>query len=366
MPPGRDSETLARRFRSFARVQFRGRSPLYERLSLGVADDAELLDLAARCRPGQLEPLLLFAAVHLSLADDSAHPLVQWFPTLGGVRHPARDDPLPALRSLCRERRASLEALVATRRVQTNEPTRCAALLPGVVAAGRWAARPLAVVELGASAGLSLRFDRYAYAYGESSRAGPPGSPVRLTCRLEGAGLPPTGPMPAVARRLGLDASPIDIRDPTGAAWLRALVWPEHLDRARVLDAALVAAAADPPHVRRGDVLDGLAGAADETPRGATLCVLHSALLPYLSRAERGRLAELVERLGRWRDVAWLSLEGPGLLVTPGGAEVDASPDPEGRDCFLLHLATVRRGRAAARLLARAGPHGQWLEWLAS
>jgi hypothetical protein len=366
MPPGRDLDALARRFRSFARVHFRGRSPLYERLALGIADDAEILALAARCRPGQLEPLLLLAAVHHSLAAEGTHPLAQWFPSLGGRRDPRVEDPLPALRALCRERRGSLEALVAARRVQTNEPTRCTALLPAVIAAGRWARRPLALVELGASAGLNLCLDRYAYLYGDVARAGPPGSPVRLRCRLVGGRVPPTVPMPSVAWRLGLDASPVDVRDAEGAAWLRALVWPEHADRARVLAAALAAAAADPPPILRADVLDGLAGAADAAPRGTALCLLHSAVLPYLTDSERTRLAELVVRLGRWRDVAWISLEGPGLLAFPRGCEVDASLDPETRDSFLIHLVTVRRGRPAVRFLGRAGPHGQWLEWLGS
>ena len=48
-------------------------------------------------------------------------------------------------------------------------------------------ARPLALIEVGASAGLNLLFDRYGYDYGAGRSAGDPSAPVRFTCALRGA-----------------------------------------------------------------------------------------------------------------------------------------------------------------------------------
>ena len=125
--------------------------------------------------------------------------------------------------------------------MQTNEVRRCCYLLPALMAAGAMAApRPLALIEAGASAGLNLSLDCYAYDYGTGTIIGDPGSPLLLRCRLDGDIQPPLSlPVPAISWRAGIDLHPLDPATPDDAAWLRALVWADHPERAVLLDGAL-------------------------------------------------------------------------------------------------------------------------------
>lgn len=175
-------------------------SPLYAFLSLRIAEDAELLDLAARCAPGQPPPNMLFAAAHELLLRGEPHPLAGYYPTVGGSRA-ADEAAFAAFRDLCLGRRPVVEELLATRRTQTNETRRCAYLLPAFAEVATLAGgRPLALIELGPSAGLNLNWDRYAYDYGDGLLRGDPASPVRVTTELRGPLRPPLPARPPSPR----------------------------------------------------------------------------------------------------------------------------------------------------------------------
>src|SRR4051794_3279610 len=100
-----DLQALAAVFERFAEFECAGHSRLYERLARGVAADAELLALAARARPGQPVPNLLFAAVHHLLLGGAAGDLSRFYPSTGGADD---GDPVPAFRAFCR---AHLQAI---------------------------------------------------------------------------------------------------------------------------------------------------------------------------------------------------------------------------------------------------------------
>jgi hypothetical protein len=233
---------------------------------------------------------------------------------------------------------------MAARATQTNEPARCAALLPLLARLPQ----PVALVEVGSSAGLCLYPDRYSYEY-DGTAVGPP-SPVRLTCRTSG-GVPPPQRLPEVAARIGVDVNPLDPSDPDDLAWLRTLIWPgpPAAERLARLDAAAAIAAADPPMVVRGDLVDRLPDALDLVPAGSTPVVFHTAVLVYPRREKRAAFSELVQSL----PVRWIAQEAPGVLP-----DVDAQlPDPgEARGRFVLSL--------AGQPLAWTAPHGGRIDWL--
>ena len=115
--------------------------------------------------------------------------------------------------------------------------------------------RPLALIEIGASAGLNLRWDHYAYDYGGRA-AGVPSSPLTIECELVGPHLPPLDP-PPVVWRAGVDLAPVDASDPADARWLRACLWPDQPARQARLAAALEIARSHPVDIRRGDTTGG-------------------------------------------------------------------------------------------------------------
>lgn len=339
--------TLARRFITFADVECGDYAPLYDRLARGIAGDADLLAIAAHTRAGQQPPNLLLAAVHYLLLKGAAHPLAAFYPSI------ARDaahtgDPLPAFRDFCLTHRDEITSLVSERLVQTNEVQRCAFLLPAFnLIAARAGGRPLALIEVGASAGLNLLFDRYGYDYGDGLTAGDAAAPVRLRGEVRGSGrLPVAREMPPVAFRAGIDLHPIRMDDADAVLWLRALVWPEQRGRAARLDAALTVAGQRPPLLIAGDALEVLPGLAASVPPGTALCLFHTNTLAHFPAEARARFLDLVPQVARRRPLFWLWFEGP--------------PDPRP----VLRLRDYVAGTGQEERLAYAHLHGEWVEWL--
>ncbi|MEU8366657.1 DUF2332 domain-containing protein [Micromonospora tulbaghiae] len=303
-------------YRVFAERETRGVSPAYERLSRAVAGDRELLALLDTLPPAKRQPNLLFGVVRLR----------------GGPV----DDPA-AFRAYVIGHWPDVAAQMRTRATQTNEAGRCAVLLPVLAALPQ----PLALLEVGASAGLCLYPDRYAYRYGDR-RVGV-GEPV-LDCDLTGT--EPPVRRPEVVWRAGLDVNPLDVTDPADVAWLEALIWPEHRRRRERLRAAAAVAAADPPLLVRGDLVDDLPALAAQAPAGATLVVFHSSVLYQVPPPRREAFTALARTLpGHW-------LANEDLSVLPHAT----LPEPPA-DGF--HNVLALDGRP----LAWTRGHGQALTW---
>ena len=340
-------ETLSQIFRRFGERECVPASPLYGRLAIGIAGDAELLAIActARARP---VPNLFLAAAHALLLQGIEHPLAAYYPGISGRPNAASsDDPFPTFRAFCLEHAVAIEQLLATRRVQTNEIRRCACLLPAfTIAARRLGDRPLALVEIGASAGLNLGWERYHYDYGAGGQCGDPAAPVRLACEPRGDRTPPLRThMPPIATRVGLDLNPLDLRDPDAALWLRALIWPEQLDRAALLAQAIEAARDHPPPLLAGDAIELLPGVLAAIPDDAGLCIYHSFTLNQFPPQARERFAALITEHAAGRDLALIALEWH---------EPHAS----------LDLSMFEDGARTDQRLAHCDAHGSWIEWL--
>jgi hypothetical protein len=239
------------------------------------------------------------------------------------------------LRSTLLRRWPDVRATILARSTQTNEAGRCAVLLPFLVGLPQ----PLALLEVGSSAGLCLLPDRYSYRYGDGTTLDPGDGPaeVVLPCAV-GSGLGAPSRLPDVVWRAGIDLAPVDVTDDDACAWLETLVWPEHDERRARLRAALAIARRDPPRIVPGDLLEVLPALAAEAPSDATLVVFHSAVLAYLDTAARAAFAHLVGTLPGH----WISNEGAGVLPATAGlpgrgfvVTVDGVPrayaDPHGR-----------------------------------
>ncbi|KQV07788.1 DUF2332 domain-containing protein [Leifsonia sp. Root112D2] len=300
-------------------------SPLYREWALGVADDPEVIALIDELPPRKRQVNLVFAAArYLTVPWGSYSVFREWM-----------------LANWPRVR-----AVAETHATQTNEAGRCAVLLPLLARVPG----PLALLEVGTSAGLCLYPERYSYRYGGGSTIDPTDGPstVVLDCAISGP-VPVPDHLPQVVWRAGVDLNPLDVNNADDMAWLDALIWPEHDDRRARLNAAVQIARADPPQIVRGDLNEALPALAASAPADATLVVFHTAVLAYLVEAERKRFVQTVTSLpGHW-------ISNEGIHVTPGVAERLGDTHPQPGE-FVLAL--------DGDPVALAQPHGRALRWL--
>jgi hypothetical protein len=330
MPTESNAGRIAGVYDDVGRRWAHGTSPLYEEWAIGIGGDPRVTERLAALPRRMQQPNLLFAS-----ARWEGCPLA----------------PYPEWAAWLLDRWEAVMATAASRSVQTNEPNRCATLLPVLSRIDG----PVALLEVGAAAGLTLLPDRYSVDYAAPSgprRLDPAGGPTpfALACRLDDDRSVP-GRMPEVVWRRGIDLNPIDPDDHDQVDWLAGLIWPgpDHDARVGRLRGAARIAAADPVEIVRGDLLECLQEVAADSPSDATLVIFHSAVLLYLDADQRRRFAELIAGLGRsiGRRVTWLSNETMGTLP-----EIDAQvPADAATDHRFVQTVD---GRA----VALAGQHG--------
>src|SRR3989441_12518762 len=250
-------DKTAESFRYYATTIYADRSPLYLSLAMRVAEDSELLQVAAQAWEKIALPNLFFAAVHLLLLKGQHHQLAAFYPSLNNAsRH--YDYVYPYFRSFVLEHAGEIREIMMTHSVQTNEVGRCAVLVPAFeLVAAQTKRQPLTMIEIGSSAGLTLLWDRYHYRYREGLECGDPNSPLKIECSVRGETRPPIPrEMPKVASRTGIDLSPIDANNAENVQWLRALVWPDNQKRAKQLEAAIRLVKQAPQRIITGNALD--------------------------------------------------------------------------------------------------------------
>jgi hypothetical protein len=332
------AERVDRGFASLLRTQAghcaRLGSPLYAGLLERAAEDVEAGGPVARVLrghegdpPSSMLALRLLGAVHRRVLEGALREM-EWT----AFRQALTDD-AEAIRRLL------------DRPVQTNEVGRCAALLPGFLATAGDTGLPVRLLEVGASAGLNLRWDRYRYEAG-GFEWGDPDSPVRIEFELAGA-MPSARPVEVVERR-GCDPNPVDPASEEGRLTLQSFVWPDQEARVRRLRAALTVAGEMPVGVEKAPAAAWIAERLAESGEGVATTVFHSIVMQYLPEDERDEFERAVREAGEaaapGSPVAWLRMEPSGEM-----AEVLLTSWPGGEE----------------RVLARVGYHGDPVRLLA-
>jgi hypothetical protein len=334
------NEQIASLFTTFAESECQGSSPLYEYLSLGVANSPDLLDIAAR---GRIPiPNLFFAAVHDLLLQNPGVPLAKYYPSMRGSQLP--DSELMAIfRDFCAHQRVAIEQIITTRHVQTNEVRRCGYLVPAFALVARLGGdQPLSLIELGCSAGFNLLWDHYGYDFGEGRRWGESASQVQIRSQCRNP-LPllPQEP-PHIHTRIGLDLNPIHAKDMNAVRWLEALIWPEHTDRRALLRAALELASLAKIQFVAGDASVTLTDVLPGLPDATTLCIFQTHSLNQFPTDALERLLTTLKAAGRDRPVYFLSRHDQLTLDIW---------EPTGH---------------SQRVLTTCDAHGRWFAWEAN
>ena len=368
------SERLARIQRRFAEfAEEYAALPLYGAISREVAQDEETARLLLGARPGQARPVLWLAALHDLVLRRPDVPAARWYASVVGRDRLPAGDPWPDVRATVLSHRDDLTHVMATRSTQTNEVGRSVYLAAGLALAAsgvRGPTRevaPVAIVELGTSAGLLLGLDRYDIELRSDAGAvqlGRAGSPV--VCRgLDRSHPPVHAPeVPRIAGRAGVDLHPVPLDDIAGIRWLTACLWPDVPGRVERFVAARDLLLPDPPRVVAGDMVDALPAAVEwargDAGRDAHVVVFSSWALTYVARERRFDLESALRRLSlEVTDLSWLTAEPPGCV--PGVEPPTGTPLGGGTTVLGL-----RRWHGGSELptvaLGTCHAHGEWLD----
>ncbi len=343
--------------------------PLYAALSHAIAGDAGTIALTMQAPYPQRRPVLLFAAVHDLLLDEATprHPLARFYRSVvdeDALRTDV-DEAMHFFVDFCRAHRDALVGRLTERATQTNEVGRCAGLR--LALATLPVERPLALIDVGCSAGLNLLVDRYRYEYrlsdGATDAAGPAGAVVVRSNVTEGRP-PALGPMPAIGQRFGIDRSPLDVRVERDARWLRACTWPSDIQRHERLAAAIALARDTPPTLIAGNANERLPHVLAMLDPGHRPVLFHSWVVSYFDRDARRHFADAARSMVVERDGVWISAESLGIVP---GLEPPALPDDASvtlREATVWHVTIRQDDRAVSRCIARSHPHCRWIEWL--
>lgn len=319
-----EDRRVAEAYRRWAANEAGERSPRYADWALGVADDPALPSLLAELEPIKRQPNLLFAAARFE-----GVPVAPWAEVRDMVV-----GAWPAIRSC-----------MLARMTQTNEARRMATLLPAIA----HLEGPIALVEVGAAAGLCLYPDRWRFRFGPGRTLGDASLPLLETEASPSTPVPRAAPQ--VAWRGGIDLQPLDPAEPDTKAWLEALVWPDAtgaVDGARVdrVRTGIAIARREPADVRRGDLTtDARALVERAAAHAPNVVVWHSAVLAYVPAFERAAFADLMGEL----DVTWVANEGAALEIGPPAPWAEPG-------MFVL--------RRDAEPIAVTDPHGASIAWL--
>lgn len=326
-------------------------SPLYAAVLTRVAQDIrDNGPCATAVRGYEQAPgrdavaLRLLGGVHALVLGGRAPELARHYPSAGGAFDPRHPDACwPAFRDTVATGMDHVRAWM-TKPPQTNEVGRANLLVAGLLRAVHETRLPIRLIEVGCSAGLNLRADRFR-CVSEQFSWGPADSPVVL--RPAWLGAPPGWLSRAAARhpeltvveRHGCDPAPIDPTSRNGALVLRAYLWPDQTERAARLDGALAVAARIPAAISAAGAAEYLASVRPEP--GVLTVVWHSVMRQYVPAAEWARASRELDRLAE---------------ADPPFAHVFFEPSwVHGRHRFRLAL---RLGSGPATVVADAAAHG--------
>jgi hypothetical protein len=334
-----------------------------------IAAHDELLDALAVLPPDRLPALLASAAIRWIVQREKPAPLAGYFPEPGGPQPDFDSRFFPAAHAFFSARHGDIIAACHGRRYQMNEVARCTQVALGLAATAA-PDQPVALVDLGTGAGLGLHLDRYRYQVGTLA-FGPPTAELSLRCDPRGTRVPGAAGLPPIAGRAGIELRPVDLHDPRARAWLQACAPPEASALAR-LAAAVEVARRHPAPIVAGDAVTALPGVLAGFPPGQPVVVVDAYLAVFLSGEQRAELMAIMAGAARTRPVTWLSLDplvplGPTGNRSVQGLDLPAAlvRDYQEQGVFaLLGSRTFHSRRDQGRLLARAHPSGQWVEWI--
>ncbi|WP_432355619.1 DUF2332 domain-containing protein [Sporosarcina sp. A2] len=334
---------LSRSFITFANMECKGSSKLYEFLSINIAKDAELLDLCLAVPKGQPVPNLLFGAVHYLLFKGNEHQLRDYYRSITIQPKQIGNETFGYFKDFCIRYRDEIIPILKSKLVQTNEVRRCGYLYPTFSWIYNKTQQPLSIIEIGTSAGLQLLWDTYSYSYGTKETVGNKNARVHITSEVKGDHFPIVlSESPPIVSKIGLDLNINDLSDPEDYLWLKALIWPEHQERLELFVQAAANLKENPIQLVEGDGVLLLSEVVETLPADSTICIFHTHVANQIPTESKHELVERIASLGRKRDVFHI---------------YNNMWDRQ------LHLDYYVNGKEFKNTIGDTDGHGRWFEW---
>lgn len=333
---------IADRFRLFANRECKGSSELYEVLSLKIADDGELLHIATHAMHGQPIPNLMLSAVHYLLLKGKKHKLMDYYGTVVDCpRAPITvfDD----FKDFCMLHKEELVSILQSKRVQTNEVRRCSYLYPAFCYIYEKAKRPLALIEIGTSAGLQLFWDQFSYTYQSNEVYGNEQAELNICSEIRGDRLPLLlKNSPPVTVRIGVDLHVNDLNKQDDYLWIKSLIWPDHVERLALFEKAARCVKRYAYTLIEGDGVEMLTELVSQIPRDSVVCIFHTHVANQIPKENKITLEDCIRNIGKNRAVFHLY-----------NNMWDAN----------LHLDYYINGEEYLETIAETDGHGRWFKW---
>ncbi|MFC4775283.1 DUF2332 domain-containing protein [Paenibacillus sp. GCM10023252] len=334
---------LSKQFILFSSRECIGSSALYEHLAIRIANDNELIEIAAECRKGQPVPNLFFASIHYLLLKGTDHSLKDFYGSI--VDQPRTYDKVfPYFKDFCASHKSQIIQLLQSKLVQTNEVRRCSYLFPAFSYIYNIAQSSMALIEIGTSAGLQLLWDKYSYTYdGLEGEYGSSGSNLSIASEIRGDRLPyMLLETPPITSRIGVDLHVNKLNDSGDQLWLKSLIWPEHKERMLFLDKAAVISQHESMTLIEGNGIELLSELASKISSEDVLCIFHTHVANQFSVEDKMKLIHVISGIGHKRDLFHLY-----------NNIWDRA----------LHLDYYLDGQEHSLVLAETDGHARWFEW---
>ncbi|MFJ6413813.1 DUF2332 domain-containing protein [Terribacillus saccharophilus] len=336
-------EDISKAVIDFSERECQGSSPLYAALAMEVSSDMELLELCQFGRLGQPIPNLFFGSVHYLLLKGVNHPLGKFYPSI--VNQPRNSKAAyPVFKEFCLSYKNEIVYLLKEKYVQTNEVKRCGYLYPVFSIIYENTNQPLALIEIGTSAGFQLLWDNYAYSYGTGEWYGNSKSRLRMEVDIKGEKFPRMSKQsPEVGKRIGFDLNVVNLHNKEEKLWLKSLIWPEHVERVAMFDQAADYVLCNELSLIEGDGVELIDHYVEDIPSSNTICVYHTHVANQMSIDDKKKLLRKIEIIGATRDVYHIY-----------NNVQDAK----------LHLDYYKNGKGHFSTVAETDNHGRYFTWL--
>ena len=339
---------LKERFIAFAETECKGNSALYYQLSIQVANDPKLLDIAESTREGQPVPNIFFAAVHYLLLKNQNEPLAGYYPSIQRNDNTAISFTL--FKSFCLDHENEIRKTISTKTVQTNVINRCSYLMPIFSKIISENNKPATIIDIGTSAGLTLNFDKYEYWYNGQKVFGESNVPVKS--RIIGSHVPAIYPISQPIQKTGIDQTIIDPFDKDEILWLKSLVWPDQLDRFAAMDEALKLTELKNIRFIQAETVPDFELEINKADQSHTLIIYATHVLYQFTHARKNEFYAMLEKIGQKRDYYFLSVEG----IKPLQEKYHSKET-------VIELTSYRNKQKTVSFLAETNGHGNWIKW---